>query len=364
MSDETKPDQLPMTEDETTDLLDAATNFLVDSAIPVPFWKNVAKALRQLSTAAIEWPAVYFEGKIAEKRAETQARIKIIEENTTQITGQMEVPPEYAQRAVKKYGEKILREQSNLDKICSIAVNLLKKEKSASSTDRSADSSEEETISDDFLNSFEEEARQKSTEDMQLLFGRILADEIRKPGRYSIRTVRALGQLDQNTAALFKRLCSVCVAQVYDNQADGYVHHAIAPSLHNLGPFLHNLGRFRYCTLDRYGLNFEQLNILNEYGLIISEYNSSHDYSLCVVNENLPVTTPFRHQGRHWVLLSSPERDKNQECRVPGVALSRAGCELFPIVDPDPMESYTEDLKKFFAQQSLQMVEIPTPNKT
>ena len=136
MSDKTKPDELPATEDETTDLLDAATDFLVDSAIPVPFWKNVAKALRQLSTAAIEWPAAYFEGKAAEKRAETKARVKIIEENTAQITGKMDVPSEYAQKAVKKYGEKILREQSNLDKICAIAIKLLKKEKSTSSTNQ------------------------------------------------------------------------------------------------------------------------------------------------------------------------------------------------------------------------------------
>ena len=229
MSDETKPDQLPMTEDETTDLLDAATDFLVDSAIPVPFWKNVAKALRQLSTAAIEWPAAYFEGKTAEKRAETQARIKIIEENTTQITGQMEVPPEYAQRAVKKYGEKILREQSNLDKICAIAVNLLKKEKSTNSTDQSADHGEERAINDDWLNGFEEEARQKSTEDMQLLFGRILAGEIEKPGTYSTRTVKILSQLDQNAAALFKNLCSMCV--VLKNPVNDYVFDARVPSL-------------------------------------------------------------------------------------------------------------------------------------
>ena len=85
------------------------------------------------------------------------------------------------------------------------------KAESDSSTDQTADSGEEKTVNDDWLNSFEEEARQKSTEDMQFLFGRILAGEIRKPGTYSIRTVKILGQLDQNVAILFKRLCSLCV---------------------------------------------------------------------------------------------------------------------------------------------------------
>ena len=349
MSDETKPDQLPVTEDETTDLLDAATDFLVDSAIPVPFWKNAAKALRQLSTAAIEWPAAYFEGKTAEKRAETKARIKIIEENTAQITGQIEVPAEYAQRAVKKYGEKILREQSNLDRICAIAVNLLKKEKSASPTEQSAEGGEERVINDDWLNGFEEEARQKSTEEMQLLFGRILAGEIRKPGAYSIKAVKILGQLDQNAAALFKNLCSICV--VLENPVDGYVSDARVPSLG--GSAANN-------ALRKYGLGFFYLNILNEYGLIIPDYNSWYEYNVIPENETPPDSPRLWHQGRYWdLLIQSP-----LQFRVSGVELSRAGRELFHIVDQDPMPEYTEDLKKFFAQQNLQMVEFNIQNKT
>lgn len=353
MPDEAKPDQLPTTEDETVTPLDVVTDLMLDSAIPAPIRKGAFKAFGQLCTALIDVPLGGLRRRDAEKWAETEARIKIIGENADQIAQQMKVPPEYARRAENKFAEKIIREQINLDKTSAIAANELRTEEFDGSTDQSTDSSEEDTINDDFLNSFEEEARQKSSEEMQLLFGRILAGEIRKPGTYSTRTVKILGQLDQNAATLFKKLCSVCVALVFD---DGkYVHNAMVPSLGG------NVGQN---ALSKYGLSFGQLNILNEYGLIISEYNTVHDYSLCVANENPPVTIPFRHQGRHWVLLLSPEQDKNQECKVSGVALSRVGSELFPIVDLDPMEGYTEDLKKFFAQQNLQMVEIPTPNKT
>ena len=355
MPDETKPDQLPMTEDETVTPLDVVTDLVLDSAIPAPIRKGAFKAFGQLCTALIDVPLGGLRRRDAEKWAETEARIKIIGENADQIAQQMNVPPEYAKRAGNKFAEKIIREQINLDRTSAIAANELKTEEFHGPTDQSTDSNEEKTISDDFLNSFEEEARQKSTEDMQLLFGRILAGEIRKPGRYSIKTVKILGELDQNAAALFKKLCSVCVALVFNNQADEYVHGAVVPSLG---------GHAGENVLSKYGLSFEQLNILNEYGLIISEYSTLHDYKLCVVNGNLPGPIPFRHQGRHWVLLLSPGRDKNQECKVSGVALSRAGCELFRIVDPDPMGEYTEDLKKFFAEQHLQMVEVPTPNKT
>lgn len=355
MPDEPKPDQLPMTEDETVTPLDVVTDLVLDSAIPAPIRKGAFKAFGQLCTALIDVTLGGLRRRDAEKWAETKARIKIIGENAEQIAGQMNVPPEYAKRAGNKFAEKIIREQINLDKTSAIAANEFKKEKFDSSAEQSTDSSEEKTISDDFLNSFEEEVRQKSSEDMQLLFGRILAGEIRKPGTYSTRTVKILGQLDQNAATLFKKLCSVCVALVFDDRAEGYVHDARVSSLG---------GNAGSNALSKYGLGFGQLNILHEYGLIISDYNSWFDYKLCIANENPPVLVPFRHQGQNWVLAPMPGRDKNQECRVSGVALSRAGCELFRIVDPDPMESYTEDLKKFFAQQNLQMVEIPIPNKT
>ena len=135
-------------------------------------------------------------------------------------------------RAGHKYAEKIIREQLNLDKISAIAADELKNEQSDNSTnqgttsepneERSADSSnqevdsgEEKVIDDDWLNSFETEARQKSTEDMQLRFGRILAGEIRQPGSYSIKAVKALGELDEKAAALFKYLCSACVVMEF-----------------------------------------------------------------------------------------------------------------------------------------------------
>ena len=68
---------------------------------------------------------------------------------------------------------------------------------------------------------------------------------------------------------------------------------------------------------------------------------------------------PFRHQGKYWILLPSPERENKQVFKLSGVVLSRVGRELFHIVDQDPIPEYTEDLKKYLANQKLQMVEVP-----
>ena len=353
MSDDTKPNQLSTTEDAESAPLDIVTNLALDTTIPAPIRKNVFKAFDRLCSALIDVPVGAHERRSAEKRAESEDRIKIREEIAAQIVQQMKVDPEYAQRAVKKYGEKIIREQVNLDKISALAANELKKERYDSSTDQKTDGNKEMTINDDWLNTFDEEARQKSTEDIQLLFGRILAWEIRQAGSYSMKAVKILGALDRNAAILFKNLCSVCI--VHESSVSKEIYDARVPTL----------GRNpRQNTLINYGLRFDQLNLLTEYDLIISDYDSWHDYSFSMVNENNPINSPFRHQGRHWGLQALPKRVKNRECMMKGIALSHAGCELFRIFDLDPMEGYTEDLKRFFAAQHLQMVEIPTPNKT
>ena len=353
MSDETKPNQLPTTEDKVGTLLDIGIDLISTLTLPAWMIRNASKAFGQLCSALIDVPAGALERRSAEKRAESEARIKIIEENAVQIAGQMKVPPEYALRAGNKFAEKIIREQINLDKISAIAANELKKEQSDSSTDQSADSGEEKTINDDWLNSFGDEARQKSTEDMQLRFGRILAGEIKKPGSYSIKAVKILGELDQNDAILFKKLCSVCVA--LETPIGGPLLDARVLSLG---------GDARQNALRKYGLSFSQLNILSEHGLIIQEYNSRAEYNLCIVNENPDGALPFRHQGLYWILSPLPERQKGKEFRVSGVELSLVGRELFPIVDPDPMEGYTKDLKKFFAGRNLEMREVHIQNKT
>ena len=152
---------------------------------------------------------------------------------------------------------------------------------------------------------------------------------------------------------MFKNLCSVCV--VLKDPVDATVFDARIPSLG---------GNAAQNALIKYGLGFLQLNTLNEYGLIISDYDSWYEYGLTPDNEIPPNRLLLWHQGRYWDLLTLPEWNQNQrQFRLSGVTLSRAGCELFSIVDQQPMEDYTEDLKKFFAKQHLQMIEVPSKNK-
>lgn len=350
MSDETNTDRSIMAEDETSTALDVVTDLLSETTIPTPIRRNAFKAFGQLCSAAIEIPVSYLEGVAAEKRAEAEARIKIIKRSADQIAQQMEVDPEYARIAAKKFGQRVIREQVNLDMVSAIAADELKQTTNA--INQQIDGGSEKTINDDWLNHFEKEASQKNTQEMQSLFGRILAGEIRKPDSYSIKTVKILGELDPTAARLFKKLCSVCVVLEIPDGSQVFDIRVLS-----LG------GNAASNALSKYDLSFDQLNILHEYGLIIADYNSQCDYQSCVVNKSNQVDLPFLHQRRYWALLPSSERAENKEYRLSGVALSRAGRELFRIVDQDSMEEYTEALRKFFERQNLQMTEINIQNK-
>lgn len=326
-----------------TTIVDSVGNLVSDATIPDPIRKNALKAFNQLCTAAIDIPVAFLEGIAAEKRAETQARIKIIATGSEQIAAQMNVDPEFARVAVKKYGQKIVREQVNLDRVSEIAAAQIQSESALPEGNKDADKNIP-PINGDWLNNFEKEASQKSTEEMQLLFGRILAGEIKNPSSFSIKTIKLIGQLDGQAANLFRTLCSLSVSlRVQDKILDARVLSLGESAASN--------------SLQAFGLGFDQLNLLHEYGLIISDYNSYMNYNQSVANGNI-VGLPFKYQNSDWGLLPVTPRPAGQELRLHGVSLSRSGKELLKIVDIDPNSAYTAKIQDFFSIQNMRMVEI------
>ena len=180
-----------------------------------------------------------------------------------------------------------------------------------------------------------------SSEEMQSLWAKVLAGEVEKPGSTSIQTLSILKNIDQATARLFGKLCSACISLRPDGNQ--FID-ARVPSLG--GDAAHN-------ALEKYGLGFGNLNVLNEHGLVISAYNSWVDYTNLV-----KVRIPFSFQGRNWVLLPTTERAIAKELKIHGVALTRSGQELSRIVDLAPMNEYTQALTRFFKEKKLQMIEV------
>ena len=205
----------------------------------------------------------------------------------------------------------------------------------------------------DWAARFFNEVQDVSSEDMQDLWAKVLAGEVRKPGSTSIRTLNILRNIEKDTATLFRRLCSGCVSlSLGESQL-------MDIRLLSLG------GNAANNALQKFGISFGVLNLLNENGLVISDYNSRFDYRIAV-GISLPGGTeqpamtrvPFKYQSRYWVLQPQHSFDYSQEFMLSGVALTRAGCELSRVVELEAMEDYTLELTKFFKSRKLKMLEV------
>lgn len=191
-----------------------------------------------------------------------------------------------------------------------------------------------------------------SNVEAQLLYARILAGEVERPGSTSMRTLAILKNLDRQTAILFGVLRSGCIS----------VHHGHAQPVDARVVALG--GDAAQNALRKFGLSFDNLNILNEHGLIIPDYRSWYDIRMCIKTfgtnekrEQLIIRIPFGFENSHWVLEPAPSWATGAEYRVSGVALTGAGRELFQVVDCQPIPGYREDLKAFFASQEMTMTE-------
>ncbi|MGV2292262.1 DUF2806 domain-containing protein [Trinickia sp. YCB016] len=338
-------DDLPDSEIEpVSDADDGILATIVDAIgthfgkMPAMVTKNVAKAFNHL----MKLPNAYIDGWAAEVKATSEARVLVIKATGKTLAKSIEVDRSLAAVATATHASRILRQQINAAKVLQQTAQEIKHE------DAAAIASEPEEISEDWLNAFEREAVDMSSEHMQRLFGKILAGEIKRPKSYSIRTVKLMAQLDNRAAELFQILCSLaCTLQTGSYILDCRVL--------TLGQDAAQNG------LKKFGLGFSELNILFEYGLIISDFGSQMMYGSTFVQNNT-VAIPFRYMSRHFGLLPKGVLTSAQmtNFRVSGVQLSQAGKELLGIVEVTENLQYTADLTKHFDSLGYTMVPVKT----
>lgn len=309
------------------------------TSVPAPIRKNAWRAFGRLCTAAVDYPVALLEGLVAEKRAESEARVKLIKTSSAQLAKQLKVDPAFVDAANFKFAQKILRERCNLDQIVSIAHKELAQPNLAPSHE-SESAAEAQPINDDWLNAFEIEASKMSSDEMQLLFGKILAGEIRHPSSFSRKTIRLISQLDNRAAQLFLTLCSVSISiRLGKDVVDARVI---------------SMGNAGENSLREFGLSFDALNTLQEYGLITPELGSDMNFEMCVAR-NGPADVPITYLNKLWELVPV-DPTATSGVRITGVGFSLSGKELLPLVDIEEKESYTAKLREYLFVKGYQLV--------
>ncbi|HWM31015.1 MAG TPA: DUF2806 domain-containing protein [Methyloceanibacter sp.] len=99
------------------------------------------------------------------------------------------------QRAMKRMVIEQARDQANIEEVVRLALPHLK------------DDATPEKMDNDWIASFFDQCRIVSNEEMQTLWGRILASEANEAGSFSKRTLRLVSDLDKQDAEMFTALC-------------------------------------------------------------------------------------------------------------------------------------------------------------
>ena len=205
----------------------------------------------------------------------------------------------------------------------------------------------------DWIARFFNEVQDVSSDDMKKFWSRILAGEIETPGNTSIRTLSILKNLDQKTAILFKRLCSLCIYSV-DNHNSNIIYDARVPTLG---------GHAGDNCLAKYGLDYFKLNILHEHGLIIQDYNSYANICVRPYDVDIyPEEFVEVFQGKKWDLTYKENvqnktfPDNLTTLKLYGVALTEAGKELSKVVEIELSPGFENDLKKYLDNQRFSFI--------
>ena len=203
------------------------------------------------------------------------------------------------------------------------------------------------TTDDEWFDVYRREASDRGTGEMREAFVRVLEGEIRKPGAFSVQTLRVLGTISTETAARFRLAASVCMSRESND--------ARIPAVG---------GQLGKNCLQDVGLSFDVLTQLTENGLLHPDYACWMPYGpIHGANPGVSippnVQIPFRHQGRKWVLVGASDALRVKPVNVVGAAFSTAGRELLNVVDIEPVPEFTARLKAHFAKSNYEMVEVP-----
>lgn len=217
-----------------------------------------------------------------------------IEYNNGQMTARRRTPEVLAYRAEQRQLNESIRQEDNLENVLEIAADEMPKDDQTVS---------DESVDEDWLNRFFSIAKDISTEQMQYVWGKILAGEIAQPGSFSLRTLDVVRNMTMREAEEFQRIA----------------------------PFIICAGENCFITSNReilslFNISSSSVITLAECGLMNSQGELTIDISL----ENQDRTV-FYNKGNTIIIQNDSEIPIKETIRV--FKLTQAGCELYKILD-------------------------------
>lgn len=195
------------------DHLDKETSIsaeLTETGVKATAKSRTMASLDRLLGSVADIGSAWFESFSTRLRAKSDGERRLIDAVANHGVARLESDSDFANRVFENQFRKFAQQQLNKDAVAAEAIEDL----------RQKPPTEEEavngppTLSEEFMSRFETYAEGASSEDLRQRWGRILAGEIRKPGTFNPRVLRATDELDAEAAILFESLMEYRIGEV------------------------------------------------------------------------------------------------------------------------------------------------------
>jgi len=186
-----------------------------------------------------------------------------------------------------------------------------------------ADTMSDQPVSNDWRRKFFLEAENVCDEDLQFLWGKVLAGEVVAPGSYSLRTLEILKHLSKQEAELFHIACSLAFR-------DGWI---MKPN------------NDAHITLGTYGLNYPNILSLRDAGLLHEGDSLNWEYPNLEKTPNIQV---MNNGLRMQISGTLP-----QTLKFPAIPFTRAGKELQNLIENNLCMPYLQSAATYLRQIGL-----------
>ena len=237
-----------------------------------------------------------------------------------QLNAKMKTPEALQMRAEIREHQESIRQQSNIENVLSQTANEL--------LYTSDDVVSDEPIDDDWIARFFGIIRDISSQEMQFIWSKILAGEIKKPGSFSLRTLDVIRNLSQSEAIAFEK---------------------IVPFIVNNGPIYFILKNLKY--KEKYKIQHTDFLTLDACGLIA--LNNSTVYSP-------KIGKSFQEYiaNDSYIVLARSTSEQEITITTEIYPLTKVGQELYSILDHPVDEQIMKDLAKSIYDHNSKNSEI------
>ena len=265
------------------------------------------KPLEKLIDVISKGIGTVYKPRAIKKEAEAKAyEIEIIERAKYKAIAEgKEIDAVTLDKIQERFIHKEIKRQNNIDNIAQIAAEQISQEEHIS----------EEQVDEDWSTRFFNIVEDISDEEMQKLWGRILAGEVKQPKSFSLRTLELLKNLSKNEAEVFTLASTLVISS-------------------RNSPFLFRGDDNEVLT--KYGFSFEHRLLLTELGILQAETNITRNFQTLA---NDYVT--YFESGKY--LIKTVKKANSEMNNLPIYRFSKIGEELLKLITSNINDSYIKE---------------------